>query len=74
MSRHDVPRGSRDGAEAVLARIAADPAFRQRLHDDPSAALQGLAIDVTAEPTAEVFGLGCTKTCKHTCKFTYVTR
>ena len=69
MYQHDVSRERRASVEAVLARIATDPGYRQRLRADAAAALRGLAIDPAAETPAEVFGFGseCVKTCKHTC-------
>ena len=74
MHLHDVSRERRAGVEAVLARIAADPGYRQHLRADAAAALRGLAIDPAAQTTAEVFGFRCTKTCKHTCSITYLPR
>lgn len=72
MHQHDVSRERRAGVEAVLARIAVDPTYRQQLRSDAATALLGLAIDPAAQTPAEVFGFKCLKTCRHTCSITWV--
>ena len=65
----------REGVEAILSRIATDPDYRRSLRDDPASAMQGLAIDPSAQAPAEVFGLCKSVTCKaRTCRISYVTR
>lgn len=53
----------RAGADAILARIARDPAFRQQLRAAPAAALAALG-----DAGPEVVGYG--KSCKWTCSYT----
>ena len=71
MHQHDVSRERRAGVEAVLERIAGDPAYRQQLRSDAATVLRDLAIDPTSE-TAEVVGFKCLKTCAHTCSITWI--
>jgi hypothetical protein len=59
----------RASTEAILARIAADPAFRQQLRADPGQAVVAVGGSEQVLDSAEVVGY-CKITCTYTCKIT----
>ena len=75
MNQYDVSRARRASVEAVLARIATDPGYRQNLKADPAAGIRALAINPMAEAPAEAFGLCRSVTCRpRSCRYSVITR
>jgi hypothetical protein len=69
MNQHMHRQGRRAEAEAILARIAHEPGYRQRLLDSPAEALRALDIAATIDQAPEVVG-HCRRTCQNTCAWT----
>ena len=66
---HSLSQQRRAGVEAILARIAADPAFRQQIQANPSETIVSL-VHVDDAPEVKGFRMACIS--KHTCRITRI--